>query len=324
MEKAHGQEASPGRLAPELVFSLLVLSHLPPWAPISSFATWGLATMTTVCYFSSLCPPSRRARLGVRSSTQRSLLPWHSDILGISLVWLQRKGGGRGTRKGSDTALLPTSLIRYLPILMPILQMGKLRLGDVSLCKEVAEFGPCSLCVSHHWSTPARPGCPHMVLQREWLGPFGCYGGSFQKSHSISWSDSLSSDLKLTSLGEGPLELFSVECPLRAVGRICMRLVVTQHSVDISFLKNITYILGLNSNILTLCFVVFFKHLWTNAIIGNARWKSLVLSSSVMKGRECQGSIILGETLPFQPEFKGGPPSFIIMTGNVNWASGVF
>ena len=26
-----------------------------------------------------------------------------------------------------------------------------------------------------------------------------------------------------------------------------MRLVVTQHSVDISFLKNITYILGLNS-----------------------------------------------------------------------------
>ena len=33
-----------------------------------------------------------------------------------------------------------------------------------------------------------------------------------------------------------------------------MRLVVTQHFVDISFLKNITYILGLNSNILTLCF----------------------------------------------------------------------
>ena len=76
--------------------------------------------------------------------------------------------------------------------------------------------------------------------------------------------------------------------------------------------------------ILTLCFVVFFKHLWTYAIIGNARWKSLVLSSSVMKGRECQGSIILGETLPFQPEFKGGPPSFIIMTKNVNWASSVF
>ena len=97
-----------------------------------------------------------------------------------------------------------------------------------------------------------------------------------------------------------------------------MRLVVTQHSVDISFLKNITYILGLNSNILTLCFVFFFKHLWTNAIIGKARWKSLVLSSSVMKGRDCQWSIILGETLPFQPEFKGGLPSFIIMTENVN------
>ena len=240
MEKGHGRETSPGRLTPELVLSLLVLSHSPPWVSVSSFVTWGLATMTTMCYFSSsLCPPSPKARLRVRSSTQMSLFPPHPDTLGTSLVWLQRKGGGRGTRKGSDTAPLPTSLIRYLPILMPILQMGKLRLADVSLCKVAAEFGPCNLCISHHWSAPARPGCPHTVLQREWLGPFGCYGGSFKKSHFISWSDPLSSDLELTSLGEGPLELFSMECT-RVVGRICMRLVVTQHFVDISFLKNIT------------------------------------------------------------------------------------
>lgn len=38
-----------------------------------------------------------------------------------------------------------------------------------------------------------------------------------------------------------------------------MRLVVTQLSVDISFLKNIAYILGLDSNILTSC---FFKKLF--------------------------------------------------------------
>ena len=63
-----------------------------------------------------------------------------------------------------------------------------------------------------------------------------------------------------------------------------MRLVVTQHCVDISFLKNITYILGLDSNILTLCFLN--NYLWTNIIVRSARWKPQVLSSSVIKGRK--------------------------------------
>lgn len=70
-----------------------------------------------------------------------------------------------------------------------------------------------------------------------------------------------------------------------------MRLVVTQLSVDVSFLKNIAYILGWDSNILTFCFL--FKTIYgkkIRMIIRNARWKPRVPSFSVMKASNVRPS----------------------------------
>lgn len=96
---------------------------------------------------------------------------------------------------------------------------------------------------------------------------------------------------------------------------LCWRFLFKEH--------NIHSWAGLKHSYILVCWFFFFNYLWTNIIVGNARWKPWVLSSSVMKGRECQPSIILGGTLPLQPRFEGRKQSFIIITENVNWAFSV-